>query len=755
MGSFRAITFDGITKIHSEIADGDTLLAGNVSPAAGNLTLGTASNRTLVANLSVGTSFVAPSGTIFPGTPADGEFFWREDERVLYRYNGTTTTWETTKPDELDTLENTGPTLYAPHGFTTWADSTINFADGSLTFSITPVGGSFFYYHQGVKHVHAVVDSVVLPNTSGLWFIYYDASDTLTVSTIPWNLFEHVPVATVYWNSGTAEGELAEERHMVVMDPATHLYLHLTNGTRYESGLVLSGYSLDVDTDAAVTLGVSNGIIADEDIRIPVTNSATPTNPFEQILQDPAQIPVYYRTGAAGIYEKDTATDFWFKNTASGRVNLNEYTGGAWQQTEAISGNFIAYWVFGTNHVSEPIISIQGQRQDTTLSEAQENAGIGAMDFGTLVSKEAKILYRLIVQTDDTFGGTRKAKLVDVTDLRTENAPGGTFVASSHASLGDLTTSGHPADVIVTNITNFTDLLSGTDTTTQAALDTIDDSLSTVAPVAVDKSAAVVGTSRKSARSDHKHDIDTATAGAVQIGDAAAEGSSTNLSRADHIHSVAAPAAPANVTKSAAATGVATSPARADHKHDVTTGTPVTASGNVNQEGTATSLARSDHKHAIGGPPVGTTQPATPVAGDLWYNTNIGWHELMIYDASRGKWLSSSSLTFGFGRDTADGNRLLSYGIASGGVGTGIGIPRNATITRVFARAVGGQPDKTFHIMINDIQVSSFSLVASSYKSNTTNIDIDEDDYLWVEADAAGTPATDVLVFLWLKWRVT
>ena len=128
------------------------------------------------------------------------------------------------------------------------------------------------------------------------------------------------------------------------------------------------------------------------------------------------------------------------------------------------------------------------------------------------------------------------------------------------------------------------------------------------APVNVTKAAAAVGVAADAARADHKHDITTATAGTIAVGDSAAEGAATSLARSDHTHALTAPTAPADVTKAAASAGVATTVARSDHKHDVTTATAGTiAVGDAAAEGAATSLARSDHTHAL-------TAPAAPVA---------------------------------------------------------------------------------------------------------------------------------------------
>lgn len=137
--------------------------------------------------------------------------------------------------------------------------------------------------------------------------------------------------------------------------------------------------------------------------------------------------------------------------------------------------------------------------------------------------------------------------------------------------------------------------------------------LTASAPENVTKAAAAVGISTTVARSDHKHDVTTAAAGAIAIGDAASEGSATSLARSDHTHAFAAPGAPVNVTKSAASAGASSAPARADHKHDVTTAAAGTiAIGAASAEGSATSLARSDHTHALPAPaaPVNVTKAA-------------------------------------------------------------------------------------------------------------------------------------------------
>lgn len=136
--------------------------------------------------------------------------------------------------------------------------------------------------------------------------------------------------------------------------------------------------------------------------------------------------------------------------------------------------------------------------------------------------------------------------------------------------------------------------------------------LATVAPANVDKSAAVIGTSTRAAREDHKHDITTAAPAATGVAAASGEGVATSLARSDHAHQ--SNTAPADVTKAAAVIGVSGEPARADHKHDVSTAAAGEITDSTNAEGAATSLARSDHTHSHGSRGGGTLHAAATAA---------------------------------------------------------------------------------------------------------------------------------------------
>lgn len=154
----------------------------------------------------------------------------------------------------------------------------------------------------------------------------------------------------------------------------------------------------------------------------------------------------------------------------------------------------------------------------------------------------------------------------------------------------------------------------------------------------------------------------------------------------------------------------------------------------------------------------GAATPAPVVAGTLWYNTTAGWNCLMQYDASRTKWLSVAEFTLGWGHDSPDGQLLAGYGITVASAGTGIRIPRNCCVKRISARCTSGNVTKRYDVYVNGATVLNFSLANVGgngvYHSNAVNLDLAENDAVWIWAAAAGLASNDVTVLLWCSWRV-
>lgn len=343
--------------------------------------------------------------------------------------------------------------IKSPIGFPNRADSTFSFDKTTRTFTIEPTGTSYEVFCVDKKFVKTEPESVIIPNTTGLYYIYFNKdTGALTASTTFPGLDNMVYISYVYWNAAQANPSLqfapGDERHGTVMDKATHHRLHAVDWTQWVSGLQLYGHALDdTSNNDAVKVSINNGFVADEDLQHYITHSSTPDAFFEQKLQGFAMLPVLYKDGADGNWKQDVATEYPFKNFGSGRIAYNQFYEGSWKQTQLGSGQFVAYYIVFAADIEQPIKVIQGQRSDNSLSAAQANNDDRNIQWGNSPFQEFKVLYRLIFETNGTFTNDRKACLRDVLDLRAarRSPGGGGIVPSAHSNLTglDYESSGH------------------------------------------------------------------------------------------------------------------------------------------------------------------------------------------------------------------------------------------------------------------------------------------------------------------------
>lgn len=323
--------------------------------------------------------------------------------------------------------------LKEPTGFLNLrADSVISFTNATRTFAIGPVSTNFIYYIAGRRYEKTATETVQITDTEGFWFIYYNGA-TLTASQTPWAFDTPVAfVAGVHWDATNKQAIIfAEERHGLVMDWATHKYLHNVDRTQIERGSFdASGYVLDGNgsLNEHATIALSNGVIYDEDIIMPVTHSATPTNPFEQYLTPLARIPIYYRSGssASPVWRKLTATDYPVAANSPNTCRYNRLNAGTWSLQNATNGYYLTTWVAATDNIFEPIIAILGDNEQPTIIGALKYNVLSQVDFPNLpFVKETKFLYRLTFQTSTTFTNAPKAVLRSIaSDVRDEVQPG-------------------------------------------------------------------------------------------------------------------------------------------------------------------------------------------------------------------------------------------------------------------------------------------------------------------------------------------
>ena len=339
------------------------------------------------------------------------------------------------------------------NGFDNKDDSTISFVDGTRTFTISPTGSQYDYWSNGVQYTPTGPQSTILEDDEGMQYVYFDgAALTSSLDFSDAIITDYAYVAAVFWNADDAESIFfAEERHCRTMDSSTHLYLHYTFGTAYDSGLELQNMVVDgngsLDTHAQCT--VEDGVIRDEDIVITITNGSP------QTLGPIAEVPMYWRSGSSGNMRKIPATTFLVTTTGTGRAAWNEYTGATWQLTEATNNDYVLTHFFATNDLVDPVIGIVGQSEYATIALARAGAidellGLELGAEGAFAS-EFKSIASVIWQTSTGYANTVKSRIVstddgsDYIDWR-QSLAGGSTGGGGSADHGALSGLGDAAD---------------------------------------------------------------------------------------------------------------------------------------------------------------------------------------------------------------------------------------------------------------------------------------------------------------------
>lgn len=288
-----------------------------------------------------------------------------------------------------------------PTGFVNRTDSTISFDDAYFRFYIT---GAHEILIKGTSYMMPAAN-IQITNSTGLHYIYYDLNATIQTSTIFPGMA--VPlIAFVYWNSTTGHGMLSDERHGVTMDWSTHEWLHENIGSVYESGMT--------GTFNPTTFQITAGELDDED------------NEFDLPLATTCSI-MYLNGSTSWVW--DTTQTVYYKKVLT---NL-QYNNGTTLTPATNTSRFIAYWIYATNSPMHPYVSITGQREDSTLADAEVNNKPELLTFGQIPSVEMKLLYRVILKNTST------PTVSKVDDYRTSKlGPSSSYNATKHSVLTDL-----------------------------------------------------------------------------------------------------------------------------------------------------------------------------------------------------------------------------------------------------------------------------------------------------------------------------
>jgi hypothetical protein len=252
------------------------------------------------------------------------------------------------------------------------------------------------------------------------------------------------------------------------------------------SGGALSGYTLspgspaDTDNDYAI----AQTIIRDEDIELTLTG-----------LANTAGIVLAWRTGSPlWQWEKlpDVGGGGSLRVAESG--SYIEYNNGT-ALTALTNNEYVNYWIFATDFFLSSVstearfIAVIGQAKHATLASAQAESVL-SLALDGFPSAEFAPLWKVTYRTGAGYTSTGKCRIESVERIvGTRLSISSSVSPTSHATLSDLSTSGHPASAITYN--GSTGLSS---TNVEAALDELDS---------------------EKAASSHTHDASDVTSGTI------------------------------------------------------------------------------------------------------------------------------------------------------------------------------------------------------------------------------------------------
>ncbi len=338
------------------------------------------------------------------------------------------------------------------------ANTALDFDEGTRTFTLT-VSDDVTYWIKGRMYALAsgADPSIQIPDTEGEYFIYLDENGDLNYTTT-WTsallLEGSAYITDVYWDATNNEYLfMLDERHKF-MPPSVHVYIHRRFSAYIESGFGLGDITVNGNggSDSHATLSVASGEIIDEDRSHSFAGATSP-----------AQIPVFYLSGATPVLRRFSATNAPVVK-GTNRVYYNQFTAGAWTLTEVAQGDFVFSWLVATNDPEQPIVAIMGQTDYSTKNNARDGApGEISSIILLLPFEEVTFIGGVLYQSSTVYTNTWAARIVDVDgadyfDVRQSNLGSGS-PPTSHAALSDRDLPGqHPDYFVGTGYPSYWDL---------------------------------------------------------------------------------------------------------------------------------------------------------------------------------------------------------------------------------------------------------------------------------------------------------
>ena len=342
------------------------------------------------------------------------------------------------------------------NGFVDNTQTSISFNDTTYVFTLSGIT-NWSYYRAGIKYTVTGNRTVTLPSTAGTYYITINSTNgTLISGTTVWTLEDAVlPVAVIRLNTSlTPKYHMAEERHTIAIDRKMHKYLHETRGTQFISGGGLTGPAVRSAVNADNCFGISEAIIADEDLYQTLSGLTRPDG----------ATPIYnifYRYNSTGWTWQPSDVPFKYNGTGYIEYDVDGV------MTSGVSANWYnTYLLFTDLNSSGRFSIVQGRGNFTSLALAQAENPL-YFDWTGFPVAESIISYQFSWRTNSAYTSKGKCRL-DVVPKRiniSTTSTVGSGAGTDHNTLSGLQggTTGemyHLTNADYLNVTGLTSIIS-------------------------------------------------------------------------------------------------------------------------------------------------------------------------------------------------------------------------------------------------------------------------------------------------------
>ncbi len=400
--------------IHPAIINGGKTLSGPAADGTANQVMTTDGSGNLTF-VTLAASFVsiADAAGYFDATDVEGATQEIGQELLVHKLNG----FEDATKVALSDDSGDPPTL-------------------TLTFT-----GEVFWWSDGVRYSDTGTDAIQISDVSGTHVIYYDGGALTSIANpthaqVDGVIRAKAIVSWIYFNANDGSATYkAVETHGCRMSGETHHWIHDIVKAAYREGGTLSGYTLGVASDVAISFDVTDIVFYDEDIEVEITNGSAAVQ-YEQVLTGDAEIPVAYKDAVDQSWVEQAASTLPYLIGSTPRIQYMDKDNN-YARTEVTNNDFCSYWLVATNDWQYPVKMIPGNQQYTTANDANTNAPDEILELENLPEQEYIVLYQFVMR--DGSGGTTNARIYSITDYRGNRLTGSAAgSATSHIALTDL-----------------------------------------------------------------------------------------------------------------------------------------------------------------------------------------------------------------------------------------------------------------------------------------------------------------------------